>query len=132
MGLLDIAGGIEAYHVLQGENPSEAAIEARPDVVLADPETLAGILAAGFPEGARILLVFGEGEKELQRLFNRPVCGIIKKGSGGLALQTAIKAIARGVEWVECAPEGIEGSRIAFDGSPEIFQTALAYVDQQT
>ncbi|WKZ33460.1 MAG: hypothetical protein QY316_03375 [Thermodesulfobacteriota bacterium] len=123
MDLLDCAGGIETTLAPGGEEPAGAALSSRPDIIVADPVTLPGILGSGFP--ARILLVYGEGEKPAQNLPNPPVCGIIKKGSGGLVLQTAIKAVARGVEWVEGAPGGIEGLKTSDGGSPEK-QAALA------
>ncbi|MBE7415458.1 MAG: hypothetical protein HS130_09650 [Deltaproteobacteria bacterium] len=123
--LLDCAGGIETILAPVGEDPAQAALRARPDIVVADPATLPGIIGSGFP--GRILLVYGEGKNPAQHLPGPPVCGIIKKGSGGLVLQTAIKAVARGVEWVDCAPGGIEGLNglNTSGGSPEK-QAALA------
>lgn len=117
--LLDFAGGIEAAIMWQGEDRMEAALRAAPDVVVSDPETLAGLLGAGCPEDARILLICGENEKRPQSLVKPPVRGVIRKGSSGLALQTAIKAVARGVVWVEDADEGVTGLAAASDGSQE-------------
>lgn len=125
MDLLDCAGGIEALMAGQGGN-READSGAGPHVVLADPETLPGLLDRGLSEGARILLVCGEEKEEMQYPpGGRRISGIIRQGASGVVLQTAIKAVARGAAWVECAPGGIECLEVSVGDGQESLE-ALA------
>lgn len=108
MDLLDCAGGIEASVLLHHDNRTGAEFEPSPDVVVTDPETMSS-MGPGFPEGARILFVCDEDEEAHRYIDGRQVCGVIRKGSSGLVIQTAIKAVAMGVVWGEGAPGGVDG-----------------------
>ena len=93
-GMLDDAGGIEA--VIAHPEIDGFPAGTGPEVLVTDLETYLSPAKGAFPPEAKVLIIAPDDEADLPAIES-PLSGIIKVSAGMLDLQTAVKAIAKGV-----------------------------------